>query len=111
MEHFFSNYAEVVHEISARAASGKVAEVFAFSHPFLEVTGDLAIAWMLLWRAAVACPKLGKTKKDDPFYQGQIYTAQFFINNILPVTSGRLNTIKQGDAVAARMEDALFGGK
>jgi len=108
---FFANYGEVAHEISSRAASGKVMEVFAFSHPFLEVTGDLAMAWMLLWRASVAFPKLGKGKKDDAFYQGQVQTARFFINNILPITAGRLNTIKQGDAVAAEMEDASFGGK
>lgn len=111
MQRFFTNYAEVAHEISARAASGKVMEVFAFSHPFLEVSGDLTVAWMLLWRASVAAPKLGKKKKDDAFYQGQIQTARFFINNILPVTEGRLNTIKQGDAVAAVMENVQFGGK
>ena len=111
MERFLASYAEVAHEISKRAAAGKVMEVFAFSHPFLEVTGDLTMAWMLLWRATVACPKLGKTKTNDGFYQGQVRTARFFINNILPVTTGRLNAIKQGDAVAAEMEDAWFGGK
>ncbi|MCP4115493.1 MAG: acyl-CoA dehydrogenase [Desulfobacteraceae bacterium] len=111
MERFLAGYAEVAHEISQRAAAGKVMEVFAFSHPFLEVTGDLTMAWMLLWRATVAYPKLGKTKKDDGFYHGQVRTARFFINNILPITTGRLNAIKQGDAVAAEMEDAWFGGK
>lgn len=108
---FFVSYSEVVHELSARAARGEVNEVFAFSHPFLEVTGDLTMAWMLLWRACVASPKLGKTKKDNAFYQGQIQTARFFINNILSVTQGKLNTIKQGDAVAAEMEDASFGSR
>ncbi len=111
MEHFFANYAEVAQELSARAAAGKVLDVFAFSHPFLEVTGDLTMAWMLLWRASVACPKLGKAKKDEAFYLGQVRTARFFINNILPITTGRLNAIKQGDAVAADMTDLLFGGK
>ena len=111
LEVFFEAYKETANHLAHMPQSGKVLEAFAFSHPFMEVTGDLVMAWMLLWRAGVAAPKIGLKKKDTPFYQGQIQTARFFINTILPITRGRLEAIRQGDAVAAEIEDGAFGGK
>ena len=54
---------------------------------FMDVVGDVGVAWMLLWRAAVAAEKsTGKVKKKDvAFYEGQIKSAQFFIQTLLPV--------------------------
>jgi hypothetical protein len=111
VESFFADYTETTQEIAKRSQSDKVLEAFAFSHPFMEVTGDLVMAWMLLWRASLAAPQIGKNKKDTAFYQGQVQTARFFINTILPITRGRLEAIRKGDAVAVEMEDAAFGGK
>ncbi len=111
LETFFEAYKETANHLAHMPQSGKVLEAFAFSHPFMEVTGDLVMAWMLLWRAGVAAPKIGVKKKDTAFYQGQVQTARFFINTILPITRGRLEAIRKGDAVAAEMDDAAFGGK
>ena len=111
LETFFETYKETANHLAHMPQSGKVLEAFAFSHPFMEVTGDLVMAWMLLWRAGVAAPKIGIKKKDTAFYQGQVQTARFFINTILPITRGRLEAIRKGDAVAAEMDDAAFGGK
>jgi hypothetical protein len=58
----------------------------------------------------VAAPKIGQKKKDDPFYQGQVITARFFINTQLPITAGRLASIQIMDGAAVAMEDANFGG-
>ena len=43
---------------------------------FLEVMGDLVLAWMLLWRAALAKQELDgdAKKKDVEFYEGQLKT-------------------------------------
>ena len=111
VETFFTAYKETAQALSHMPQSGKLLEAFAFSHPFMEVTGDLVMAWMLLWRAGMAAPKIGKNKKDTAFYQGQVQTARFFINTILPITQGRLEAIRRGDAVAAEMEDTAFGGR
>ena len=111
VEIFFAEYTEATQHLAKLSQSDKVLEAFAFSHPFMEVTGDLVMAWMLLWRASLAAPQIGKKKKDTAFYQGQVQTARFFINTILPITKGRLDAILKGDAVAVEMEDAAFGGK
>lgn len=110
LEKLFNTYTETAAILGKAAGSDKVLDAFAFTHPFLEATGDLTMAWMLLWRAAVAAPKIGQKKKDDAFYTGQVTTARFFINTQLPITAGKLNAIQIMDGAAVAMEDASFGG-
>ncbi|MCW7754314.1 acyl-CoA dehydrogenase [Desulfobotulus sp. H1] len=110
VEKLFTTYTETAAILGKAAGSEKVLDAFAFTHPFLEATGDLTMAWMLLWRAAVAAPKIGQKKKDDLFYNGQVTTARFFINTQLPITAGRLAAIQVMDGAAIAMEDASFGG-
>jgi hypothetical protein len=104
---------EVGMHIGAQAMSPAVLKTFALASPFLEVTGDVVMAWMLVWRASIAAGKLeqGAKKKDMAFYEGQIKSAEFFVFNILPVTQGKMETILNGnDAVVTISEDS-FGGK
>ena len=86
---------EVGLHLGASAMSPKVMNAFAFAYPFMEVTGDVVMAWMLLWRATVAARKLEKDakKKDADFYGGQIKGAEFFMHSILPITIGKMNAI------------------
>jgi hypothetical protein len=93
--------------------SPKALDAFAAAYSFMEVAGDVVMAWMLLWRAVIAAQKLdsGAKKKDVAFYEGQVKNAEFFIGAMLPVTQGKMNSILSGnEAVNAISEDA-FGGK
>lgn len=93
------------------AMSPKFKAAFSHSVPFLEVMGDVMMAWMLLWRATVAAERLEKAnKKDQLFYQGQIRTAEFFMRTVLPVTSGKMDAIADCCDAAVAMDDAAFGG-
>lgn len=66
----FSKTAERIGQ-SARSADFRMA--YSFAYPFLEITGDLINAWMLLWRAVIAEKKIDSAKKKDAdFYNGQI---------------------------------------
>ena len=80
--------------------------------PFLEGTGDVGMAWMLLWRAALAKGKLddGAKKKDVDFYEGQLKTAEFFILTLLPATIGKMNSIVKSNGAAIEISEAGFGG-
>ncbi|MDM8526510.1 acyl-CoA dehydrogenase [Desulfococcaceae bacterium HSG8] len=93
--------------------SDKIMNAFAFAHPFLEATGDVSMAWMLLWRASVAAKNLenGAKKKDVSFYEGQLKSTQFFINTILPVTFGKMEAILLTDGAVVEMSEDSFGGK
>jgi len=74
--------------------------------------GDVIMAWMLLWRASVAKEKLtGKAKKKDiPFYEAQIQTAEFFIRTVLPVTFGKMDAILDASDAAVEISESGFGG-
>lgn len=112
--------------ISARAKSKDVMNAYSFAHPFLEVTGDVAMAWMLLWRAMVAAPKLAKkagsldpetvaakaaTNKEAAYYAGQVMTAAFFINTLLPSALAKMDAIVEGDTTVESMPEAAFGSR
>jgi len=91
----------------------KIDAAFVQAHPFLDVTGDTLMAWMLLWRASIAAQALaGKPKKKDiAFYEGQLKSARFFIHSVLPVTCGKMAVIMTGDTAALDISEEAFGSK
>jgi alkylation response protein AidB-like acyl-CoA dehydrogenase len=103
---------EIALHIGKMAMSLEFKVAFAHALPFLYAMGDIIMAWMLLWRAVVASEKLAAKpkKKDIAFYEGQIKTAEFFINTEFPLTSGKMDSIKGGCAAAIEISDEGFGG-
>ena len=96
-----------------RSATGLEApNAFAFASPFLDVTGDVTMSWMLLWRAmlAVTKPSAYTRKSDAVFYQGQVKSAEFFIRTVLPVTLGRIDAILDSCGAAMEISNESFGG-
>jgi hypothetical protein len=94
------------------AMSPQVLNAFAFAHPFMEVTGDVGIAWMLLWRAAIAGGKIERAgKKDKAFYEGQLKSAEFFIKTVLPITLGKMEAILGNNGAAVEISEEAFGGR
>jgi hypothetical protein len=93
-----------------RSKSFKVA--FANSVPFLMVMGDVIMAWMLIWRASIASQQLiAKSKaRDQAFYQGQIFSADYFIKSVLPETLGQMDAIVAGGDAVVNIGEAVFGG-
>lgn len=108
---YLDSYMETAMALSKNISSDRVLSGYAYTHPFLECTGDLSMAWMLLWRAQIAATKVGAAKKDEAFYRGQIDTARFFIRYVLPVAKGRLAAISMCDGAAVEIADEGFGGK
>lgn len=112
MQKMLDKLGEVAAHIGKNAMSPKFKTAFAHSLPFLDVMGDTIMAWMNLWRAATAVKALaGKPKKKDlPFYEGQIKTAEFFIRTIAPTSMGRMETILDLSSAAIDISDEAFGG-
>jgi hypothetical protein len=116
---------EVAMHLGKAAMSEQMKTAFAHAHPFLEVMGDVIMAWMHLWRATVAWPQLEKLagsaelqtikqkvvkNKEAAFYDGQLKSAEFFIHTILPVTLGKMNSIMAGNPAAIEIDEKSFGG-
>ncbi|MCP4348441.1 MAG: acyl-CoA dehydrogenase [Desulfobacterales bacterium] len=111
VEKSVNKLAEVGMHMGAKAASPEIMNAFAFAYPFMEVTGDVIMAWMLLWRASMAAPKLDKKGKDTAFYEGQVKSAEFFINNVLPITTGKMIAILGNNTAVMEISEDSFGGK
>jgi hypothetical protein len=107
------------------AMSERFRTAFAHATPFQEVMGDVVMAWMLLWRAAIAAPQLevllagleGDARQEKiaahkgaAFYQGQILSARYFINSLLPLTHGKMDAIMATESAVVDMPEAGFGG-
>ena len=98
---------------------------FAHASRLLDAMGDVIMGWMLLWRAGGASSGLEKLvsglegaarvekikkNKNAAFYDGQVKTARFFIESMLPVTMGRMDAIEATSKAAVEMEEVSFGG-
>jgi hypothetical protein len=102
---------ETAMKIGGLAMSPGFKTAFAHSVPFLHAMGDVIMGWMLLWRAEAAAPKILAAKgRDIPFYKGQVKTAQFFMDTVLPVTRGKMESVQAASPAALEMEEDSFGG-
>ena len=111
LEKALNKLGEVAMHMGKTAMSEKILTAFAFSYPFMEVCGDVVMAWMLMWRANIAAKALETAKKKDiPFYEGQIKSAQYFCNTVLPATKGKMNSILTCDGAAMEIDEASFIG-
>jgi hypothetical protein len=125
VEKALNRLSEIAMHISKMAFSKDMKLAFAYAHPFMEVVGDVIMAWMLLWRAEVAVPRLEKLagsaeeeairskvakNKDAAFYDGQLKAAEFFISSMLPITIGKMNAIAAPHPAAIDIHEKSFGG-
>ncbi|MCP3900760.1 MAG: acyl-CoA dehydrogenase, partial [Desulfobacteraceae bacterium] len=92
------------------AKTSEYKSAFAVASPLLDITGDVVMAWQLLWRAQIADAKLqGNNKvKNIDFYNGKIMAAKFFIETILPIATGKLDGIVMSDNPAVKIDDKSF---
>ena len=99
------------HMVNA-AMSDKLLTACAHAYPFMEICGDVALAWMLLWRATIASKALVENQNQNgkAFYEGQVKTAEFFINNMLPLTLGKMNAVETLNSATMDISEAGFGG-
>lgn len=113
LEAVLNKLGEVALHLGKTAMSPQVMAAFAHAYPFMEVSGDVVMAWLLLWRATIAAQKLGNgaKRKDVAFYEGQLKSAEFFANCILPVTLGKMNAVLSASSEAVDISEDAFGGK
>jgi len=117
---------EIAMHMGKTAMSPDFKTAFSFASPFLDCMGDVIMAWMHLWRASIAMPKLEKLSggndpdairakveknKNAAFYDGQLKTADYCINVLLPVALGKMDAIGATCDAAVRIHEKSFGGQ
>jgi hypothetical protein len=112
LEKSLNKLGEVAMGLGAKAMENRVA-AFAFASPFMEAAGDVIMAWQLLWRANIAVEKLdgGAKKKDIPFYEGVLKSAEYFTSTVLPVTFGKMKSISNNNTAAVDISADAFGAR
>ncbi len=109
VEQALTKLGETALHMGQTAMGDKILNAFANAHPFQDAMGDVIMAWMLLWRAAIAAEKLKKAKKKDkPFYDGLLKSLQFFVESYLPVTMGNLDALMITGSAAIDIDEASF---
>jgi len=98
------------------------------AYPFLMLMGKIVSAWFLLWQAGVAQGKLDglakeagidpadkaalagliKDNKDAAFYSGKIYSARYFVLNVLPEIDAAIVAIKNEDMSILEIAEESF---
>jgi len=97
-----------------------------YASPSLELFGDVAVGFMLLWQAVIADRRLEEiysdSKADTPakkaevlatnrsaaFYRGKLASAQFFSNTILSLAKGKARAIMSGERSALDLPEESF---
>jgi len=97
-----------------------------YACPYLELFGDVAVGFMLLWQAVIADRRLEelysdakadtpekktellKTNRSAAFYRGKIASAQFFANTILSLAKGKARAIMSGERSAIDLPEESF---
>jgi alkylation response protein AidB-like acyl-CoA dehydrogenase len=104
---------EVARYMGMTALYGNLLGAAAHAHPFLEVCGDIVVGWMLMWRARIAAEALaaGAKEKDTAFYEGQIRSAEYHSQVMLPVAIGKMEAILSGSSVVIDILEESFGGR
>lgn len=98
--------------------------------PFMNLFGNIALAWFHLWQANIAVEWIegvmgkGEFSLDDPkstgslldsgeadaaFYLGKVTGASFYIRNVLPEAHALATTIQNKDMSVVTMPEASFG--
>jgi alkylation response protein AidB-like acyl-CoA dehydrogenase len=112
-----NSLAELAMFMGKTALSPEIKKAFANASPFLDITGDVIMGWMLLWRAVAAIGKLNGDQKSqassetkkNAYYHGQIKSAEYYILNILPVTRGKIRAVIDGSGAMVDISDLAFG--
>jgi hypothetical protein len=80
----------------------------SWATPYLEIFGDIALAWMFIWQAKKALENKEAKSADVQFYDSKINTAKFYISSLLPRVAGKIEAIKQYDRSFLAMGESIF---
>jgi len=113
MEKATAKLAETGRHMPKLLLSDKMLTACSLSYPFLKVMGEVILGWMHIWRASVAASLLdghNLKKSELDFYTGQVKTAEFYINTILPSTLGKMDMLLAADDTVTEFPEAAFRG-
>ncbi|MBE1237466.1 acyl-CoA dehydrogenase C-terminal domain-containing protein [Phaeovibrio sulfidiphilus] len=86
-------------------------EAGAASSDYLRLFGFTALAWLWARMVVVSMPKVGTHEDPTGFHVAKIATARFFMERVLPQTSGLFAAIMAGGGSMSTFPDEAFGDR
>lgn len=108
------------------AAEGDILLPMLYACPYLEMFGEVELAYLLIQQALIAIEKLAtifdkygaatpeaqsklvEEQAEAAFYSGKIHNAEFFVANILPRVQAKATTILSGNRSALSIPEVAF---
>ncbi|MDQ3035382.1 MAG: acyl-CoA dehydrogenase [Myxococcota bacterium] len=90
---------------------GEMAKVPLNANRFLEMMSELAVGWLLLEGATIACEAQAKAAKDSKdwfFYEGKKQAAIFYAQNVMPEVVAKAKMLGNGDKSALEIPQESF---
>ncbi|MBE0599537.1 MAG: acyl-CoA dehydrogenase [Desulfuromonadales bacterium] len=112
-----------VEGLAALAGSEQGLDLYAKTAPFLDLMGDVTLAWLHLWQLTIAEPKLmeavgakGKGEreailaknKNAAFYYGKVMAGQFYIGTLLKNSFGKFERLRAEENPVIDMFEKSF---
>lgn len=116
----------VAMQFGKAAAGGDILFPMLHACPFLEMFGEVELAYLLIQQALIAEEKLQaifakhgastpeaqnklvEEQSEAAFYKGKVFNAEFFVANILPQVQARATTILSGNRSALSIPEVAF---
>jgi alkylation response protein AidB-like acyl-CoA dehydrogenase len=116
----------VARQFGKAAAGGDILFPMLHACPFLEIFGEVELAYLLIQQALIAEDKLQaifdkygaatpdaqnkliEEQTEAAFYKGKVFNAEFFVANILPHGQARATSILSGNRSALSIPEAAF---
>jgi len=102
---------EIQMTIGGYFGAGKVSLMPLFSRRILTASSIVYGSWCLLEQALIAqkrAAEVGADHFDYDFYMGKVYTAKFYVNNIIPTVWAIAEVVKDGDDSALQIPLGAF---
>jgi len=102
---------EIQMTIGGYFGAGKVSLMPLFSRRILTASSIVYASWCLLEQALIAqkrAAEVGADHFDYDFYMGKVFTAKFYVNNIIPTVWAIAEVVKDGDDSALQIPIGAF---
>jgi alkylation response protein AidB-like acyl-CoA dehydrogenase len=103
--------AEIQMAIGGYFGSGKISMMPLFARRILTAFSMVYGAWCILEQGIIAkkrAEELGPDHFDYEFYTGKVYSAKYFLNNVVPMVWATAEIVKEGDDSALQIPEGAF---
>lgn len=99
---------EISYQLIRETSSEKAYLAYSRATLYLELFGDILLAWMLIWQAAAAAEHRLRGPQSEAFYRAKSNSAKFYIGSLFPLVYGKIEAIRRGDDTLMSVDESML---